>query len=420
MGDVMASTGQRTVTPLDVERIRKDFPILDREDHGHRIVYLDSAATSQKPRHVIDALTRYYEHSNANVHRGVYALSEEATAQYEAARATVATFIGAPEPACIVFDRGTTEALNLVAHGYGRKILREGDEILLTEMEHHSNLVPWQLAAQATGARLRFIPLAEDGSLDLSGLGSLLTERTKILALTGMSNVLGTMPPIKALAAHAHSVGAVIVVDGAQLVPHAPVDVVDLDVDFLGISGHKMLGPTSSGGLYARREHLERMDPFLGGGEMIREVFLDHSTWNDVPWKFEAGTMNIAQEIGLAAAIEYLQGLGMAAVREHEKELTSYTIRRLSEAGATVFGPHDVECRGGAVSFWYRDIHPHDLAQALDTEGICVRAGHHCAQPLMRVLGVPATTRASVYVYNTLDEIDTLVAALEKAAAIFT
>ena len=420
MGDVMASTGQRTVTPLDVERIRKDFPILDREDHGHRIVYLDSAATSQKPRHVIDALTRYYEHSNANVHRGVYALSEEATAQYEAARATVATFIGAPEPACIVFDRGTTEALNLVAHGYGRKILREGDEILLTEMEHHSNLVPWQLAAQATGARLRFIPLAEDGSLDLSGLGSLLTERTKIVALTGMSNVLGTMPPVKALAAQAHSVGAVMVVDGAQLVPHAPVDVVDLDVDFLGISGHKMLGPTASGGLYAKREHLERMDPFLGGGEMIREVFLDHSTWNDVPWKFEAGTMNIAQEIGLAAAIEYLQGLGMAAVREHEKELTSYTIRRLSEAGATVFGPHDVECRGGAVSFWYRDIHPHDLAQALDTEGICVRAGHHCAQPLMRVLGVPATTRASVYVYNTLDEIDTLVAALEKAAAIFT
>jgi len=365
-------------------------------------------------------VTRYYEHSNANVHRGVYALSEEATALYEAARATVAAFIGAPEPACVVFDRGTTEALNLVAHGYGRKVLREGDEILLTEMEHHSNLVPWQLAAEATGARLRFIPLAEDGSLDLSGLGSLLTERTKILALTGMSNVLGTMPPIKALAAHAHSVGAVIVVDGAQLVPHAPVDVVDLDVDFLGISGHKMLGPTSSGGLYARREHLERMDPFLGGGEMIREVFLDHSTWNDVPWKFEAGTMNIAQEIGLAAAIEYLQGLGMAAVREHEKELTSYTIRRLSEAGATVFGPHDVECRGGAVSFWYRDIHPHDLAQALDTEGICVRAGHHCAQPLMRVLGVPATTRASVYVYNTLDEIDTLVAALEKAAAIFT
>ena len=406
--------------PLDVERIRRDFPILRREDHGHRIVYLDSAATSQKPKQVIDAVGRYYEHSNANVHRGVYTLAEEATALYEGARATLASFVGAPEPACIVFNRGTTESLNLVAHGYARKFLREGDEILLTEIEHHSNLVPWQLAAQATGATLRFIPLGDDGALDLSDIGSLLTERTKVVSLTGMSNVLGTMPPLKSLAAQAHSMGAVVAVDGAQLVPHSKVDVVDLDVDFLGISGHKMLGPTASGGLYAKREHLERMDPFLGGGEMIREVHLDHSTWNEVPWKFEAGTMNIAEEVGLAAAVDYLTGLGMNAVRRHEQELTAYAIDALTSIGATVFGPKDVECRGGAVSFWYRDIHPHDLAQALDVEGVCVRAGHHCAQPLMRILGVPATTRASFYVYNTPQEIDTLVSALERAATIFT
>jgi cysteine desulfurase/selenocysteine lyase len=405
--------------PLDVGRIRSDFPILEREDHGHRIVYLDSAATSQKPRQVIDAVTRYYEHSNANVHRGVYALSEEATAMYEAARATLARFVGAPEPACIVFNRGTTESLNLVAHGYARTFLHEGDEILLSEIEHHSNLVPWQLAAEATGATLRFIPLAEDGSLDLSGLDAVLTERTKLVSVTGMSNVLGTMPPLKSLVAQAHSVGALVAVDGAQLVPHAPVDVVDLDVDFLAISGHKMLGPTASGGLYAKREHLERMDPFLGGGEMIREVHLDHSTWNEVPWKFEAGTMNIAQEVGLAAAVEYLEALGMDAVREHEQELTAQAIDALSGLGAKVFGPRDVQCRGGAVSFWFKDIHPHDLAQALDVEGVCVRAGHHCAQPLMRILGVPATTRASFYVYNSAEEIDTLVAALERAAAIF-
>lgn len=410
----------RVGSRLDVDRIREDFPILRREDHGRPIVYLDSAATSQKPRQVLDALTSYYEHSNANVHRGVYTLAEEATALYEAARAKLASFVGAPEPACIVFNRGTTESLNLVAHGYARKFVREGDEILLSEIEHHSNLVPWQLAAQATGGTLRFIPLADDGSLDLSDIETLLNERTKVVSLTGMSNVLGTMPPIKALAAQAHSVGAVFAVDGAQLVPHSKVDVVDLDVDFLGISGHKMLGPTASGGLYAKRELLERMDPFLGGGEMIREVHLDRATWNEVPWKFEAGTMNIAQEVGLAAAVDYLTELGMDAVRRHEQELTAYALDALTSIGASVFGPKDVECRGGAVSFWYRDIHPHDLAQALDVEGVCVRAGHHCAQPLMRRLGVPATARASFYVYNTPREIDTLVSALEKAARIFT
>jgi cysteine desulfurase/selenocysteine lyase len=318
-----------------------------------------------------------------------------------------------------VFNRGTTESVNLVAHGYGRKFLHDGDEILLSDVEHHSNLVPWQFAAQATGATLRFIPLAEDGTLDLTNLESLLTERTKILAVTGMSNVLGTLPPLRLLADAAHAVGAVMLVDGAQLVPHHPVDVVDLDIDFLTISGHKMLGPTASGGLYGKREVLERMDPFLGGGEMILEVHPDHSTFKEAPFKFEAGTMNIAEEIGLGAAVDYLQALGMEAVRQHERELTAYALEGLTEAGAKVFGPMDTEVRGGAVSFWYRDIHPHDLAQILDTEDVCVRAGHHCAQPLMRVLGVPATTRASFSVYNSEDDVDALIAALEKAGSIF-
>ena len=404
---------------LDVARIRKDFPILERRVHDRPLVYLDSSNTSQKPRQVIDRVSEFYERHNANLYRGVYELSEEATAMFEDARARLAQFIGASDPGSVIFNRGTTESTNLVAHGYARKVLRPGDEILLTEMEHHSNLVPWQFAAQATGATLRFIPLAEDGTLDLSGLESLLTERTKLLGVSGMSNVLGTMPPLERLAAAAHAVGAVIVVDGAQLVPHATVDVQALDIDFLTISGHKMLGPTASGGLYGRRELLERMDPFLGGGEMILEVYPDRSTFKAPPWKFEAGTMNIAEEIGLAAAIEYLEELGMRAVRRHEQEITAYAIARLTEAGATVFGPRDVEQRGGAVSFWFKDIHPHDLAQILDQEGVCIRAGHHCAQPLMRVLGVPATARASFYIYNSNDEVDALVGALERAEAIF-
>ena len=404
---------------LDVARIRKDFPILERRVHDRPLVYLDSSNTSQKPRQVIDRVSEFYERHNANLYRGVYELSEEATAMFEDARARLARFIGASDPGSVIFNRGTTESTNLVAHGYARKVLRPGDEILLTEMEHHSNLVPWQFAAQATGSTLRFIPLAEDGTLDLSGLESLLTERTKLLGVSGMSNVLGTMPPLERLAAAAHAVGAVIVVDGAQLVPHATVDVQALDIDFLTISGHKMLGPTASGGLYGRRELLERMDPFLGGGEMILEVYPDRSTFKAPPWKFEAGTMNIAEEIGLAAAIEYLEELGMPAVRRHEQEITAYAIDRLTEAGATVFGPRDVEQRGGAVSFWFKDIHPHDLAQILDQEGVCIRAGHHCAQPLMRVLGVPATARASFYIYNSTDEVDALVGALERAEAIF-
>ena len=404
---------------LDVERIKADFPILQREFPGKRLVYLDSASTTQKPRQVLDAEREYYERYNANVHRAVYELAEEATARYEAARATLARFVGAPDPSCIVFNRGTTESINLIAHGWGRKVLREGDEVLLTQIEHHSNLVPWQLAAQATGAELKFIPLGDDGELDLSGLENLITERTKIVSVTGNSNVLGTLPPLRRLAEAAHTVGAVIVVDGAQLVPHCPVKVTELDVDFLTVSGHKMLGPTASGGLYGRRELLDEMDPFFGGGEMILDVLPDRSTYKEPPWKFEAGTMNISQEIGLAAAVEYLEEIGMEAVREHERELATYAIKRLTDAGAEVFGPSDAADRGGAVSFWYKDIHPHDLAQVLGQDGVCIRAGHHCAQPLMRILQVPATSRASFYVYNTLADIDALMEALTKAERIF-
>jgi cysteine desulfurase/selenocysteine lyase len=403
---------------LDVEAIRRDFPILERRVGDKPLVYLDSAATSQKPRQVIQTVTDFYERHNANIHRGVYALAEEATHMYEDARAKVARFINASDASCVVFNRGTTESINLVAGSWGKK-LREGDEILLSEIEHHSNIVPWQFCAQTTGAILRYIPLGDDGELDLSKLDELLTDRTKVVAVSGNSNVLGTIPPIRELADAAHAVGGVLVVDGAQLVPHMPVDVQALDVDFLTISGHKMLGPTASGGLYGKAELLERMDPFFGGGEMIMEVYPDRSTFKSPPWKFEAGTMNIAQEIGLGAAVDYLAAIGMDAVRQHEKEVTAYAIQELVSAGAKVFGPADVEHRGGAVSFWFKDIHPHDLAQVLDRDGVCVRAGHHCAQILMRRLGVPATTRASFYLYNTPEEVDALVGSLARAEAIF-
>jgi cysteine desulfurase/selenocysteine lyase len=415
----VAVTQQRDASTFDAERIREDFPILKRTSHGKRLVYLDSANTSQKPRAVIDTITEYYEQHNANLYRAVYELAEEATAMFEGARTKLASFIGAPDPNSIVFTRGTTESINLVANAWGRTFLREDDEIVFSELEHHSNIVPWQLVAQASGAVMRMVPIEDDGSLDAARIEAMLTDRTKVLAISGQSNVLGTMPALKRLAAAAHAVGAIIVVDGAQLVPHNPVNVADLDVDFLTISGHKMLGPTASGGLYGRYELLEAMSPFLGGGEMIMEVYPDHSTYKAPPHRFEAGTMNIAEEIGLASAIDYLEGLGMENVRAHERELTAYAIDALGSIGATVYGPKDPEVRGGAVSFWYRDIHPHDLAQVLDQEGVCVRPGHHCAQVLMRRLGVPATTRASFYVYNTPEDVDALVAALEKAGEFF-
>jgi cysteine desulfurase / selenocysteine lyase len=414
----VALTEQRSAG-LDVARVRQDFPILERTVEGKPLVYLDSAATSQKPNQVIDAEAEFYRRHNANAHRGIYLLAEETTELYEQARARLARFVGAPDPGTIVFTRGTTESTNLVAHAWGRKFLREGDEILLSEMEHHSNIVPWQLAARDTGAVLRYIPLTDEGLLDLTDLGSVLTEKTKLLAITGMSNSLGTLPPVRELADAAHAVGAIVLVDGAQLVPHVPVDVIELDCDVLTISGHKMLGPTASGGLYAKPELLESMDPFLGGGHMIEEVFPDRSTWNAVPYKFEAGTMNIAQEVALAAAVDYLEALGMDAVRAHEEEITAYAIGRLQDAGARVFGPTDVSVRGGAVSFWYRDVHPHDLATILNEEGVAVRAGHHCNQLVMRRFAVPATTRASFYVYNSNDEVDALVEALGKAEGMF-
>ena len=404
---------------FDAATIRKEFPIFEREIHGKPLVYLDSAATSQKPRQVIETLTEFWEKHNANVHRGVYLLAEEATQMYEDARAKAAGLLNAPDAKNIVFTRGTTEAINLVAHGWGRKAISEGAEVLLTELEHHSNIVPWQLAAGDTGARLRYIEYTEDGVLSLDAISRAITDRTKLIAVTGMSNVVGTIPAITQIAKLAHDAGALILVDGAQLVSHAPVDVQASNLDFLTFSGHKMLGPTGSGGLYAKAEHLEAMDPFLGGGEMIMEVNADTSTYKEAPWKFEAGTPAIAEAVGLGAAIDYLQDLGMDAVREHERELTAYALERLPDAGAKVFGSMSPDERSGAVSFWFRDVHPHDLAQVLDQEGVCIRAGHHCAQPLMRRLGVPATARASFYVYSTTDDVDRLVEALQKAGEVF-
>jgi cysteine desulfurase/selenocysteine lyase len=404
---------------LDVDAIRKDFPILSRTFGGKPLVYLDSGATSQKPDHVIDAESRFYREHNANAHRGIYTLGEEATEAYEGARARIARFFGVTDPSRLVFTRGTTESINLVAYGWARVFLGEGDEILITEMEHHSNIVPWQLAAAATGATLRYIGLTDDGSLDLSNLGELLNERTKILGVTAMSNALGTITPLRQLVDAAHAVGAVVVVDAAQAAPHMALDADALDVDFLAFSGHKMLGPTASGGLLAKRELLDRLEPMFGGGDMIREVFHDHATWNDVPYRFEAGTMQVAQQVGLAAACDYLDALGMDAVRAHEVELTRYALDRLLEAGCIVYGPKDTEIRGGTVSFAYRDVHPHDLATILNDEGVAIRAGHHCAQLVMRRFQTPATARASFYVYNTADEIDILVAALARAGDIF-
>jgi cysteine desulfurase/selenocysteine lyase len=404
---------------LDVEAIRKDFPILSRTFGGKPLVYLDSGATSQKPDQVIDAESRFYREHNANAHRGIYTLGEEATEAYEGARARIARFFGVTDPSRLVFTRGTTESINLVAYGWARVFLREGDEMLITEMEHHSNIVPWQLAAAATGATLRYIGLTDDGSLDLSNLGELLNERTKILGITAMSNALGTITPLRQLVDAAHAVGAVVVVDAAQAAPHMTLDADALDVDFLAFSGHKMLGPTASGGLLAKRELLDRLEPMFGGGDMIREVFHDHATWNDVPYRFEAGTMQVAQQVGLAAACDYLDALGMDAVRAHEVELTRYALDRLLEAGCVVYGPKDTEIRGGTVSFAYRDVHPHDLATILNDEGVAIRAGHHCAQLVMRRFQTPATARASFYVYNTIEEIDVLVAALARAGDIF-
>jgi cysteine desulfurase/selenocysteine lyase len=400
---------------LDVETIRKDFPIFETLAHGKRLVYLDSAATSQKPREVIDRIVRFYETENANVHRGIYELAEKATNAYEGARQACARFIGARSPSSIVFTKGTTEAINLVRYTWARENVHEGDEILVTYLEHHSNFVPWQLLAQESGAKLRHLPLDDEGRLRVDLLDEYITDRTKLVCVSHVSNVLGTINPVRAIADAAHAVGARILVDAAQAVPHIEVDVNEVDADFYAFSSHKMLGPTGAGVLYGRVDLLEEMPPFHGGGEMIREVHDDHSTWNDVPYKFEGGTPNIAQAVGMGAAVEYLERLGMDAVRQHEKEITSYAIEKLEGVGAKVYGPHDVEERGGVVSFNLDEVHPHDMATIVDQEGVCIRAGHHCAQPLMRQLGVPATARASFYLYNTTEDVDALVAAVRRS-----
>ena len=405
---------------FDVAKIREDFPILKRQVHGRPLVYLDNAATSQKPSCVVEALVEFYSRYNANIHRGIHLLSEEATARYEETREKVARFIRAPHPANIIFTRNATESVNLVSHAWGRKEVNRGDQILLTEMEHHSNIVPWQLLAQEKRADLTVLPITQEGQLDLAQLPRLLTDRTKLVAVTLMSNALGTINPIPTIVQAAHAKGIPVLVDGAQGVPHMPVNVLDLNCDFLVFSSHKMLGPTGVGVLYAKEAILEAMDPFLGGGDMIRDVSWEKSVWNDLPWKFEAGTPNIADVIAFGAALDYLEKIGMSQVRLHEEELTRYAIELLQKVeGLILYGPREAKIRGGAISFNVEGLHPHDLGQVLDEEGIAIRAGHHCAKPLMRKLGVSATARASFYLYNTLEEAEALVQAVKKAKGVF-
>ena len=406
---------------LDTSVVKKDFPVLDQEVNGHRLVYLDSAASSQKPESVLDAMQHYYETTHANVHRGVYSIAEKATALFEAARAKVAAFVAANHSREILFTKNATESLNLVANAWGRANLRPGDAVLLTEIEHHANLVPWLILKDQLGIELRYLPLGEDGQLDLTALERLV-DGVKLVGVTAMSNVLGTLPPVRRIADAAHAAGAVVVMDGSQYVPHLATDVVALGADFFAFTGHKMLGPTGIGVLWGREELLDAMPPFLGGGEMIRDVRLDGFTPNELPWKFEAGTPPIAEAVGLAAAVDYLEGLGMDSVRQHEVELVSYAMRSLGDrhgADLTVYGPSQPSARGGVLSFAYKGIHPHDISQVLDQSGVCVRAGHHCAKPLMRRIGVGATARASFYVYNDESDVDALSVALDRTSDFF-
>jgi cysteine desulfurase/selenocysteine lyase len=408
------------IKPIDVPAIRKDFPILERELRpGVPLVYLDSTATTQKPVAVLAAMDEFYRHSNANIHRGVHTLAEEATAMYEGARQQVADFIHAASDREIVFTRNTTESINLVAYAWGRINLRAGDMILLTGMEHHSNLIPWQILAAERGVTLEFIPVMEDGLLDLDAFRALLERGPRLVAFTGMSNVLGTINPVADIVSLAHAAGALTLVDGAQLVPHLPVDVCLLDVDFLAFSAHKMLGPTGIGALYAREPLLEAMPPFLGGGDMIKTVHLRSFTSNDIPHKFEAGTPAVAEAVGFGAAITYLNALGMDSVAAHERALVAYALERLEEIpGVRVLGPA-AEKRGGVAAFTLEGVHPHDVAQILDHYGVAVRAGHHCAQPLHEQFGITATTRASFYIYSMKEEVDKLVTGIYQVKKIF-
>ena len=408
-----------TAKGLNVAAIREDFPILQQLMNGKPLVYLDSTATSQKPESVIEALDEYYRKYNANIHRGVYSLAEEATAKYEAARKKVQKFINAKSYREIVFTRNATESINLVAYAWGRQNIQPGDEIVTTLLEHHANIVPWQILAQEKGAKLKFIGVDENGLLLDDEIESQITEKTKLVAVTMMSNVTGTITPIKRIIDRAHAVGALCLVDAAQSVPHMPVDVQALDCDFLVFSGHKMLGPFV-GVLHGKRALLEAMPPFMSGGDMIREVHQEYSKWNELPWKFEAGTPAIGEAIGLGAAVDYLTAIGMDNVLAHDQEISGYALDKLTNVdGIKIVGPKDPTQRGGIVSFDMPGVHPHDIAQILDREGICVRAGHHCAMPLHEHYGLSATTRASFYVYTVPEEIDKLVDTLGKVRKIF-
>lgn len=406
---------------LDLTRIRADFPILQREVRpGVPLVYLDSTATAQKPQAVVAAMDDYYHRSNANVHRGIHTLAEEATAQYESARERIARFIGARTPKEVVFTRNATEAINLVAYSWGRANIKAGDIIVYSEMEHHSNLVPWQMLAAETGAVIEVIPVTEGGELDLVAWERLLLKSPKLVCLTHMSNVLGTINPVTELAAQAHAVGALILVDAAQSVPHLGVNVQGLGADFLAFSGHKMCGPTGIGVLWGRQALLEAMPPFMGGGDMIKRVYLHEFKVNDLPYKFEAGTPAIAEAIGLGAAVDYLTAIGMDVIHAHERDIITYALERLDEVpGVKVYGP-SAEKKGGVAAFTFADVHPHDVAQILDRDGIAVRAGHHCAMPLHDRFDLPATTRASFYLYNTKAEVDKLVEGLYKVKKMFS
>jgi cysteine desulfurase/selenocysteine lyase len=406
---------------FDVDAIRQDFPILNQQVNGKPLVYLDSGASSQKPLPVIEAMDECYRTYYANVHRGIYQLSEKTSASYEEARKKVARFINAKSWREVVFTRNATESINLVAYTWGRQNIRAGDTILLTEMEHHANLVPWQQLAAETGARVSYIPVDTRGYCDMAAFDRLINDSVKLVAVTQMSNVLGTVTPIGEIAAKAHAAGALVLVDGAQAVPHMPTDVRAFDVDFLAFSGHKMLGPSGIGVLYGKREILQEMPPFLTGGDMIRQVTFEGAEWNELPWKFEAGTPAIVEAIGLGAAVDYLNKLGMPHVRRHEMELTTYAFDRLSLVeGVRIYGPPDPTARGGVVAFTLGDIHPHDLATILDREGIAIRAGHHCAMPLHEKLGLTATARASFYVYNRPSDIDRLADVLDMARELFS
>lgn len=405
---------------LDVEKVRGDFPILAREVYpGVSLVYLDSGASSQKPAAVLEAMDNYYRTTHANVHRGVHRLSEEATNLYEGAREKIADFINAPDSSQVIFTGNATEGFNLVAYTWGRTNLQPGDEILLTEMEHHANIIPWQIIAQEKGAVVRYVPFHEDGTLDLSTLPDLLTERTKLFSFTAVSNVFGTVNPIKELVVAAHAVGALAMIDASQHAPHMPLDVQALDCDFLSFTGHKMCGPTGIGILYGKLALLEAMPPFMGGGDMIRRVTLEGSSWNDLPWKFEAGTPRIAEAIGLGAAVDYLSEVGLNDIHSHEQMITGYALEALSEVpGLRLLGPSAAQ-HGGLAAFTLEGVHPHDIAEILDKDGIAIRAGHHCAQPLHRRLGINSSARASFYLYTTRQEIDKLISSLHGVRKVF-